>query len=322
MGFGKYVQVIFSAFLALYIGSVYLYFHLRPSLQSDNAVTFGMGTNEAIIFGIFYSLFLVCFLRTFFTHPGRVPDTPAWWCDPEDCESENPRMFLESKGNGNRRYCQWCEKFKPDRTHHCRKCGECVLKMDHHCPWFGNCIGFMNYKWFLLAVFYATMASTFVSVSLARTCYSFSFEGNWYSSFSMVMIVTAEILAILLAVFFLLFFLAHIWLGTAGLTTLEWCEKRWTNSASSPYDLGVSANLRAMLGPNPLLWLLPIIPPEGDGINFVTEESSLIIVDQEVGNPRRSSKVNTKKKTDRYEREQRQVMQRSKKSKHNDLAPG
>lgn len=35
--------------------------------------------------------------------------------------------------------------------------GQCVLKMDHFCPWVGNTIGFRNYKFFLLFLFYTVI---------------------------------------------------------------------------------------------------------------------------------------------------------------------
>jgi palmitoyltransferase len=47
------------------------------------------------------------------------------------------------------RFCFKCDKFKPDRTHHCLICNKCILKMDHHCPFLGICIGYYNYKVFI-----------------------------------------------------------------------------------------------------------------------------------------------------------------------------
>lgn len=41
--------------------------------------------------------------------------------------------MVESKMNGEIRYCRKCRAVKPDRAHHCSTCRRCVLKMDHHC---------------------------------------------------------------------------------------------------------------------------------------------------------------------------------------------
>jgi hypothetical protein len=112
---------------------------------------------------------------------------------------------------------------KPDRCHHCRHCGECVLEMDHHCPWVANCVGAGNRKYFILlllyaslslAVFLAWMAPNFVqalqSVADLRRQFVYLF---------------AYFLAALLWLLLTGFFLFHVYLLTAGLSTIEWCEK-------------------------------------------------------------------------------------------------
>ena len=62
--------------------------------------------------------------------------------------------IMSALKRSNKRFCNHCQKFKPERAHHCRQCGTCVLKMDHHCPWVSSCIGFYNYKYFMNMVFY------------------------------------------------------------------------------------------------------------------------------------------------------------------------
>lgn len=70
--------------------------------------------------------------------------------------------ILTRTGGGNARYCDRCKCIKPDRTHHCSICQECVLKMDHHCPWVNNCVGYSNYKFFILFLFYAVLYNTYI----------------------------------------------------------------------------------------------------------------------------------------------------------------
>ena len=74
------------------------------------------------------------------------------------------------------RYCEKCCKIKPDRCHHCSVCNTCVLKMDHHCPWVNNCVGFANYKFFMLFLFYSYSYCILVARGIAA--YLFFSERN------------------------------------------------------------------------------------------------------------------------------------------------
>merc|ERR1719399_1185328 len=65
-----------------------------------------------------------------------------------------------------------------------------------------------------------------------------------------------------------------------ALTTIEFCEKSMKNTGfdSSAYNRGFCGNVRAVLGDNPLFWLLPVSPPSGNGLSFsnVNEETPMM----------------------------------------------
>jgi len=70
------------------------------------------------------------------------------------------------------------------------------------------------------------------------------------------------------------FFAFHVYLMLKAMTTIEFCEKsRRPHLSTNSYDRGCIGNVKAVLGDNVLLWLLPLSPPSGDGLTYVQEET-------------------------------------------------
>jgi len=100
---------------------------------------------------------------------------------------------------------------------------------------------------------------------------------------SMFFVLFGETLSIFLGGLITSFFVFHIWLMLQSMTTIEFCEKKMPKKegkvdegGTSVYDLGPLRNVNTVLGNNPLFWLLPMAPPDGDGLNYVTSQTPLV----------------------------------------------
>ena len=75
-------------------------------------------------------------------------------------------------------------------------------------------------------------------------------------------VVTSYVLAAVMAVLISGFFSFHCYLIWCQYTTIEFCEKRRATDDSFhskyPYNLGFCENFRIILGPNPLVWFIPL----------------------------------------------------------------
>jgi len=259
-------------FICLVVGtiwSVYTCLHLLPLLQLgvpvelQDASAVWRGYMQTMISQILVSMFLTCYARAILTSPGEVPDTPEWRLG-----SAHMPSTCELKITGERRICKWCMKYKPDRCHHCRVCKTCILKMDHHCPWIMNCVGWGNHKYFMLVVIYAATTCTFIFLTVLESVGA-SVDQDM-PHFNRFLLVLCMMLAFIMGSLMAAFLGFHICLMCRNMTTIEFCEKgTMTRAAGSPgYDRGLWENLTQVLGPQPLLWLLPLDRARGNGLQF------------------------------------------------------
>uniref|UniRef100_A0A7S0AMT5 Palmitoyltransferase n=1 Tax=Pyrodinium bahamense TaxID=73915 RepID=A0A7S0AMT5_9DINO len=293
----KFLPVAFVAFTICTLWGIYVIFHCVPLLQLGpwqplrsadvDRDKRWRGIIEFIVFQYLTALLLICYVRSILVHPGEIPeDDPQWQYVPQDGRSASsivPIGLQEMKRTGLRRHCKWCGKYKPDRCHHCRVCKTCILKMDHHCPWIYNCVGFANYKFFFLLLFYSVGDCHLIVWTMAESVQRCVNEPD--SAFAVLFFTFfGETLALFLAVLLTMFFGFHIYLMFKAMTTIEFCEKSLPKKEgecgnrmydSSVYDLGLFGNMRAVMGANVLLWFFPCSRPIGNGLTFVSEETRL-----------------------------------------------
>ncbi|PIN25768.1 putative DHHC-type Zn-finger protein [Handroanthus impetiginosus] len=211
-----------------------------------------------IIFHCLLVMLLWSYFSVVFTDPGCVPLgwRPAVDEEKGDTDPLTMTEFPDDKENRKIRYCRKCNHLKPPRCHHCSVCGRCVLKMDHHCVWVVNCVGALNYKYFLLFLFYTFLETTLVSLSLLPHFIAFFSDGEIPGTpGTAATSFLAFVLNLAFALSVLGFLIMHISLVTANTTTIEAYEKRTT--AKWRYDLGKKRNFEQVFGMDKKYWFLP-----------------------------------------------------------------
>ncbi|CAN8230958.1 unnamed protein product [Cochlearia groenlandica] len=227
-----------------------------------------------LVLSLFHFL-LIMLMWSYFsvvvTDPGGVP---FGWRPELDIEKSDgsqtavveadPSVSVGDSSSHGVRYCRKCNQYKPPRSHHCSVCGRCILKMDHHCVWVVNCVGAMNYKSFLLFLFYTFLETTVVAVSLLPVFLVFfrdiGGDDITISPGSLAATFVAFVLNIAFALSVLGFLIMHIMLVARNTTTIEAYEKHTT--PNWPYDLGRKANFEQVFGRDKMYWFVPLYTEE------------------------------------------------------------
>eukprot|EP00037_Helgoeca_nana_P009037 m.79666 g.79666 ORF g.79666 m.79666 type:complete len:309 (-) comp19312_c0_seq1:287-1213(-) len=235
-----------------------------------------------------YHAVLIVFATTFYRACTSIPARPPSQFDlnedemsdledgtsPGDIVQERRLPIKTLAHNDCVRYCGACRALKPDRTHHCSICRRCVLKMDHHCPWVGNCVGWHNYKFFVLFLFWGVIylgtfmvgvfpvVEGFISAAKPKSTRYRPGQGPILVSFLLSMSFSFSMLILLCF---------HLFLIAANRTTLEGFRslnfiRRNTQGWRHPTIL---ANFEEVFGPLSYRWLLPVGKgSQGNGWNF------------------------------------------------------
>jgi len=288
------VVAVFLLIGVLWYG--YFHTHWRKEVTTGASIPTGI-LLEVIFFHVFLALLLVTYFRAMFAKPGTIPNTPQWKLSGAD-GAKYETVTVETKRTGQRRHCKWCAKYKPDRTHHCRVCNACVLKMDHHCIFINNCVGFYNHKFFFLLIIYTWCILALMVGTMIPDIKDLNSSMTTWDTF--VALFTFSLAVILLLVF-TVFDGLHIYLMLKGMTTIEYCEKNFRNPStkSNMYSRGCFGNVRAVLGNNPLFWLVPFGRPRSNGLSFPTRDLGRLQVDLEANRSNRSSMRSMEDRTER-----------------------
>lgn len=229
---------------------------------------------------VFYHLFLSVFLWSYyqivFTNAGN-PSDEFYLTESEIYEmniaqnEQDKKEILDKKAkelplltrtnNMSVRFCDKCKCLKPDRSHHCAVCNKCILKMDHHCPWVNNCVGFANYKYFILFLFYAVTYCIYVSLTSLEY---FIQSWNDLQSFQpgRFHIIFLFFVSTMFAISVFSLFAYHLYLVCENTTTLESFRAPYFQSTGQPekngFNLGKKENLKQVFGSSLLKAFLPV----------------------------------------------------------------
>ncbi|XP_010448848.1 PREDICTED: probable protein S-acyltransferase 13 [Camelina sativa] len=268
------LRALGSIMIVVVIGIIgFTYYAVVVANYGPALLTGGFDSLVALLVLALFHFLLVMLLWSYFsvvvTDPGGVP---TGWRPELDIEKSdgnqtligeaNPSLSVGDSSTHGVRYCRKCNQYKPPRSHHCSVCGRCILKMDHHCVWVVNCVGAMNYKSFLLFLFYTFLETTLVAISLLPVFLVFFSDGDGditVSPGSLAATFVAFVLNIAFALSVLGFLIMHIMLVARNTTTIEAYEKHTVNW---PYNLGRKTNFEQVFGSDKMYWFVPLYTEE------------------------------------------------------------
>lgn len=134
----------------------------RRERTPPSALTLTVGITMFSIFQLIFLLLVISAARTVFTAPGHIP---AWLRSDgkSDLHSySNLLQAVERKRDGSPRFCRKTGAYKPDRAHYCKEVKDCVLCYQTFSTCLNSAVGYYNYKYYLLTLFYASLNAAWV----------------------------------------------------------------------------------------------------------------------------------------------------------------
>ena len=229
-------------------------------------------------------MMLWAYLQCVFTDAGSVP---VWWT-----------QQAHHAPHGAFAVCRRSKAPKPPRSHYDSATERLVLNMDHFCPWVANTVGFYNRKYFVLFIFYTTLACSWAALTSTlvfpeqvfpqpgcvrrRDCAS--------SSIMLVALIIDGLFGLLL----MCFTGFHFNMALNNETTIDSeayvdTKKRrekipthvhtqsstFHNPHSGAFNVGRRRNWEQVFGTNPWLWFVPVFGsgPAGNGLVWPTVHS-------------------------------------------------
>lgn len=174
-------------------------------------------------------------------------------------------------------FCKQTQAPKAPRSHYDHVTNKLVLNMDHYCPWMFNVVGYANYRYFVLFLFWVTVACAYGAAITAQPFIAMAWPAPhrriWRpkSKQARSAVTFTCVLAVSVGAAVFVLFSWHAYLVATCQTTIEFYGNATLRHRArsrglvfrNPYDRGCRRNWQHVFGRDvhPLLATLPSFRP-------------------------------------------------------------